>query len=238
MVRIVEDAPVAVEDHPAADRALNACAGPFGAFYDFYIERPRLMRLIGRALWGIDAGILYESMEAIASVPRGATVVDVPCGGGVAFRALRPDDDLRYIAADLDPRMLARAERRRRKRGLVQVELVRADMTALPFADGEADLFLSLSGIHMVEDKQQAVMEMARCLKPGGELVGTSFFSDCSRRARMLFELGRRRGHAMPPSRAELRQCLESAGLVAPTIGPQRGFAAFHARKLPEGGGE
>jgi hypothetical protein len=41
------------------DDTPNICAGPFGAFYDFYIERPWLMRLIGRAIWGIDASVTF-----------------------------------------------------------------------------------------------------------------------------------------------------------------------------------
>jgi SAM-dependent methyltransferase len=216
-----------------ADQVPNACAGPFGAVYDFYIERPWLMRAVGRAVWGIDASVLYTSMAAIEDAAPGSTIVDVPCGGGVAFRALRPERDVRYIAADLDPKILRRAERRARKRGLGQVEFVTADMTALPFADGEADLFLSYSGLHMVSDPAKAIAEIARCLKPGGKLVGTTFFSDCSRRARRLFEIGRRSGHPVPPGREEVASWLETGGLENAAIGPQPGFAAFSARKGP-----
>lgn len=60
--------------------------------------------------------------------------------------------------------MLCRAERRARKRALRQVELVTADMTALPFADGEADLFLSYSG-HPVPPRRE---EVARWLASSG----------------------------------------------------------------------
>jgi ubiquinone/menaquinone biosynthesis C-methylase UbiE len=209
----------------------NVCAGPFGAFYDFYIERPWLTRLVGRALWGIDASILYASMAPIAQAAAGATIVDVPCGGGVAFRALRPEQDVRYLAADLSPKMLKRAGRRARARSLKQVELLAADMMDLPLADGEVDLFLSYSGLHMVPDPQRAVAEMARCLRPGGQMVGTTFLSDASRRARALFKAGSYRGHPLPPSREDLRGWLEAAGFDEPTIGPQAGFAAFGGRK-------
>jgi SAM-dependent methyltransferase len=209
----------------------NVCAGPFGAFYDFYIERPWLMQAIGRAVWGIDSSLLYASMEPIARAPAGATIVDVPCGGGVAFRALSPGQDVRYLAVDLSPKMLRRAERRARARSLGQVELLEADMTALPFADGEVDLFLSYSGLHMVPKPERAVAEMARCLKPGGELIGTSFFSDASRRARALFKAGSYSGHPLPPRREDLRAWLGAAGFDRPTIGPQAGFAAFGGRK-------
>jgi SAM-dependent methyltransferase len=215
------------------ERVPNVCAGPFGAFYDFYIERPRLMQAIGRTLWGIDSSLLYASMEPLAQAPAGATIVDVPCGGGVAFRALRPELDVRYIAVDLSPKMLRRAERRARARSLKQVELLEADMTELPLADGEVDLFLSYSGLHMIPNPEQAVAEMARCLKPGGELIGTAFFSDASRRARALFKAGSYSGHPLPPDREDLRAWLEGAGFEQVAIGPQAGFAAFGGCKRP-----
>ena len=214
-----------------SDSVSNACAGPFGSFYSFYIERPWLMQRIGHLVWGIDSSVLYKSMESIGEVAPGATILDVPCGGGVAFRALDPDQDVRYVAADLDPKMLRRAERRARKRSLHQVELAVADMTALPFADAGADLFLSYSGLHMIDEPEQAVREIARCLKPGGRLVGTSFFSGERRRADRLFGLGARSGHALPPRRADLLGWLKSAGLDDPAVGSELGFAAFEARK-------
>lgn len=216
--------------HAMSDSVPNACAGPFGAFYDFYIERPWLVRRLGRLVWGVDSSSLYTSMEAIRQAPAGATIVDVPCGGGVAFRALAPGQEVRYVAADLDPKMLRRAERRARRRSLHQVEFAVADMTALPFADGEADLFLSYSGLHMLDQPERAVGEIARCLKPGGRLLGTSFFAGESPRADRLFGLGARSGHALPPRREDLLGWLESAGLAEPSIDPQPGFAVFEAR--------
>jgi ubiquinone/menaquinone biosynthesis C-methylase UbiE len=218
-----------------SDSVPNVCAGPFGALYSFYIERPWLMQRIGRIAWGVDSSVLYTSMDAIGQAAPGTTIIDVPCGGGVAFRALDPGWEVRYVAADLDPKMLRRAERRARRRSLRQVEFVVAEMTALPFADGEADLFLSYSGLHMVDDPGGAVGEIARCLKPGGRLLGTSFLAGESRRADRLFGLGARSGHPLPPRREDLLGWLESAGLAEATVGPQPGFAAFEARKPSPG---
>ncbi|MGH2904497.1 MAG: class I SAM-dependent methyltransferase [Solirubrobacteraceae bacterium] len=212
------------------DATPNVCAGPFGAFYDFYIERPWLMRLVGRALWGIDALVLYESMRSI-EIADGAMILDVPCGGGVAFRVLRPGQNVRYVAVDLSEKMLARARRRARARSLSQVEFVVADMTELPFADGEVDLFLSYSGLHMLSAPELAVQEIGRCLKPGGRLHGTTFLAGGSRRARALFGLGGLSGHPLPPPREELHKWLTAAGIADLSIGPQHGFVAFSGRK-------
>lgn len=116
----------------------NVCAGPFGAFYDFYIERPRLAQLIGRAVWGVDLAPLYRSMAAVAELPDGATVLDVPCGGGVALRALRPGQDVRWIAVDVEPKMLARCARRTGQNGsLVAAGELRAMLEKAGIADVE-----------------------------------------------------------------------------------------------------
>jgi SAM-dependent methyltransferase len=202
--------------------------------YDFCIERERLMRAVARAVWGIDMSVLYASMEAIGRVSDGATILDAPCGGGVAFRAIRPDQDVRYIAADLSEEMLARAQRRAKMRSLNNVEFAVADLCALPFADEQADLFLSYSGLHMLEDPEQAVREIGRCLKPGGELIGTVLLAEGSRRARTLSGIGRRRGYPVPPSGHDVRRWLTAAGIAEPTIEPERGFAMFRGRKPTE----
>ena len=163
------------------------------------------MQAIGRALWGIDASVLYDSMSLLSEVREGSTVLDVPCGGGVALRALPPERDVRYIAIDIDEAMLERARDRALRRGLSQVEFVEGDMLALPIEDEQADLVLSYSGLHMVSDTERAVEELARCLKPGGRLIGTTFLAGgnaarghcskpapvggthCRQRARILF---------------------------------------------------
>jgi ubiquinone/menaquinone biosynthesis C-methylase UbiE len=196
-----------------------------------YVERPWLMQVIGRALWGIDASVLYDSMGQLSEVGKGSTVLDVPCGGGVAFRGLLPGREVRYVAVDIDEAMLARARRRARRRGLSRVEFLAGDMLALPFDDAQADLVLSYSGLHMVSDPEPAVGELARCLKPGGRLVGTTFLAGGTRRARALLALGARRGHPLPPAREDLLRWLTDAGITDVQIGPQSGFAAFSGRR-------
>ncbi len=208
----------------------NVCAGPFGVFYDFYIERPRLAQLIGRTAWGVDIAPLYRSMAAIAQLPDGATVLDVPCGGGVALRALRAGQRVRWIAVDVEPKMLARCERRALEHGLADgtLELVEADMRALPLPDATADVCLAYSGLHMVEEPQAAVAELVRCLKPGGELRGATFVAEGSRRQRLLLGHGVRTGQNGPLiAAAELRRMLGDAGIADVEIAPERGLALF-----------
>lgn len=212
----------------------NVCAGPFGAFYDFYIERPWLAGAIGRAIWGVDLAPLYTSMAAIGQLEDGATILDVPCGGGVALRALRPGQRARWIAVDIEEAMLARFERRASERSAdgLEVELLQADMRALPLPDASADLCLGYSGLHMVAEPAAAAAELVRCLKPGGELVGSTFLAEGSRRQRLLLGQGERNGGNGPLGTSrELRSWLEDAGLADVAIDRDRGFAVFRGRR-------
>jgi ubiquinone/menaquinone biosynthesis C-methylase UbiE len=190
------------------------------------------MQVVGRALWGIDISAFYASMEVVDRVTDGATILDVPCGGGVAFRALRPNQNVRYIAADLSEEMLARARQRATQQSLSRIEFAVADMRALPFADEQADLFLSYNGLHMLEDPERAVTEITRCLKPGGELVGTTLLAEGSWQQQALIGIGRRRGFPVPPSRRDLRRWLTAAGIADPVIEPDHGLAVFRGHKM------
>jgi ubiquinone/menaquinone biosynthesis C-methylase UbiE len=138
---------------------------------------------------------------------------------------------VRYVAGDVSEKMLARAERRAKRRLLSQVEFAVADMRALPCGDGEADLIVSYSGLHMLKDPEPAVRELARCLKPGGELLGTTFLSEGSRSQRALFELDRRHGNPTPPRRNDLLDWFHKAGITEAAIESERGFGVFRGRK-------
>ncbi|HEY6780213.1 MAG TPA: class I SAM-dependent methyltransferase, partial [Thermoleophilaceae bacterium] len=118
------------------------------------------------------------------------------------------------------------------KRGLAQVETLEADMRRLPLADDSAELVCSYSGLHMIDDPEAAIAEFARVLKPGGQLLGSSFVSDGTRRQRVLFGAGERRGYAAPPrDGVTLRRLLEAAGLQDVKL-DGHGFVVFSARML------
>jgi hypothetical protein len=53
------------------ERRKDFYASPFGVAYSAYMERPRLGRLIARAVWGGDLTLYYESMSAIVSYATG-----------------------------------------------------------------------------------------------------------------------------------------------------------------------
>jgi ubiquinone/menaquinone biosynthesis C-methylase UbiE len=210
------------------DRNRRIFASPFGAVYDFYIRRERLARLIARLAWHSDIRPFYASMATVSAMPEGSTIVDAPCGSGVALRALRRGQRVRYLGYDLSPEMLRRARDRTRKLQLDQVELVEADMEALPLDQGSVDLLLSYFGLHCLPDPAAAVTEMARCLRPGGRLVGSSIVQGTRPLDRLRVRPG---AGAYGPvgTAADLREWLEDAGFGEVTLDLRGVFAYFGA---------
>lgn len=161
--------------------------------YDYGVEREWLARPVGALLWGTDTRGLYRTIRTLGVLPAGTAVLDVPCGGGLALRGLRRGQSIRYVAADISPVMLARARQQARKLGL-DVETVRADVARLPFDDNEFDICVSFNGLHCVPEPALAVRELARCLRPGGRLIGDTIVRSAGWRQELAFEAFRRFG--------------------------------------------
>jgi SAM-dependent methyltransferase len=217
-----------MERDQSSAEAANVCAGPFGAVYDFYIERPRLARLILGLMWGVDPRPFYRSIAAVGEVPEGATILDVPCGGGIGLRGLRPGQRVSWIGVDVEPAMLRRARRRAARFPMVEARLLEGDMLALPLEDGIADLCLSYGGLHCVPNPAAALAEMARCLRPGGRLLGSTFLAEGSRRQRWLL---RNDDFGHTGSADDLRRWLAERGLVDVAVDREDGLAVFSARR-------
>jgi SAM-dependent methyltransferase len=212
------------------ERNQRMFASPFGAVYDFYIWRERLSQLIARFAWHSDVRPFYASMAAIPAAPDGSTIVDAPCGSGVALRALRPEQRVRYLGYDLSADMLRRASRHVQKLGLEQVELACADTESLPREDGSADLFLSYFGLHCLPDPAAALREAGRCLRPDGRLVGSTIVLG----TRPLDRLRVRPGvgaYGPVGTEADLRGWLMDAGMTKIALDVRGVFSYFEARK-------
>ncbi len=211
-----------------APQMRNVCAGPFGAVYDYYIERPRLARAVLGAMWGVDPRPFYRSLDAIGELVDDTTVLDVPCGGGVALRGVRANQHLHWVGADLEPAMLRRAERRAARLPHLQSRFIQADMTNLPLDDASADLCLSFGGLHCIQSPMKALSEMRRCLRPGGRLIGSTFLADGSRRQRLLL---RNEDFGMVGNAEDLCTWLSEAGLIDVTVDRRDGLVVFNAKR-------
>lgn len=204
----------------------------WGAAYDFGVEHPAFSRRFAATMFRSDIDRFYQALGAVGTVPNGGSILDVPCGGGVALRGLRPTQRVRYVAADISDVMLERTQRRAAERGLSTVETVEADITRMPFDDGEFDLVVCFNGLHILPDPAAAVREMARVLKPGGRLVGDCILRGEVPQADVLIRVMRTAGiFGNPGTVDDLRGWLTSADLTVRSLEPSGAIAHFDAAR-------
>jgi SAM-dependent methyltransferase len=127
--------------------------------------------------------------HAIAPIPAGAVVVDIGCGAGtdLLLAARRAGPSGRAIGIDMTEAMRQRALDGAARCGLTNVEVRAGDATRLPIDDQSVDVVISNGVLNLVPDKERAVAEMARVLKPGGRaqigdiVIGEVLSEECLR---------------------------------------------------------
>jgi SAM-dependent methyltransferase len=202
------------------------------AAYDFGVEHERLGRIGGTLIWGADLSRFYRDIHALRTLVNGGRVLDVPCGGGIAFRGLPKEGSHRYVALDLSPVMLRRAQANAERHGLRDVGFVQASVTALPHQEGSFDLCLSYFGLHCFPDPPAALAEMARVLRPGGRLQGTAVVCGSGLRQDMVISLFQRSGtFGTVGTTEDLSSWLTTAGLDEIRVDRDGAVAFFSARR-------
>jgi ubiquinone/menaquinone biosynthesis C-methylase UbiE len=202
------------------------------AIYAAGAKNDRVATVGAWAMWGADMRRMFADVGRLADVPAGASVLDIPCGGGFAFRGLRPGQAIRYVAADISPYMLQQA-RREASRLEVQdaIEFIEADVTALQFADASFDSCVTYNGLHCLPDPRAALGELTRVLKPGGTLRGTSCVTGRGRRQDAMVALSRRAGaFGNTPHAGDIATWLTEFGLHDVTVEASGAVEFFEAR--------
>ena len=111
-------------------------------------------------------GSFYDSIAAdiAATLPAGASVLDVGCGPGhLTSRLAALGFDATGI--DLDPAMVERATARGGG------HYGAADVASLPFDDGVFDLVVSTLSMHHWTDVHAGLAEIARVVRPEGRVL-------------------------------------------------------------------
>lgn len=110
---------------------------------------------------------------SLGPLTPGETVLDIGCGAGVdslvAARLVGPRG--RVVGVDVTVEMLSRARANLELTGLANVSFKPASAEALPFLDREFDVVISNGVFNLTVDKEQALREAHRVLKPGGRLM-------------------------------------------------------------------
>jgi len=128
--------------------------------------------------------------------------------------------------------MLQRARAEADRRGIHRIEFVEADVEALPFEDRSFELVVTYTGLHCFPDPPAAITEMARVLKPGGELRGTSVIKRAGLRQDAFVRLMQAGGVFGPgQTLADLEASLADAGLVKAKVSRNGALAYFSARR-------
>jgi demethylmenaquinone methyltransferase/2-methoxy-6-polyprenyl-1,4-benzoquinol methylase len=107
-----------------------------------------------------------------AQVRRGDRVLDLAGGTGdiAALLKSRVGDEGEIVLGDINAGMLSVGRDRMTDRGLVKgMEYVQCNAEALPFPDNSFNLVTIAFGLRNVTDKDAALREMFRVLKPGGQ---------------------------------------------------------------------
>lgn len=103
----------------------------------------------------------------------GELVLDAACGTGLTARNVQ-QAGVRTVALDLSPQSLRYLKQR--LPASAPVDLVCADLTALPFAEGVFDKVLCANALQQLPDadrRNEALAELARVGRPGARVVVT-----------------------------------------------------------------
>jgi ubiquinone/menaquinone biosynthesis C-methylase UbiE len=108
---------------------------------------------------------------------EGSRVLDVCCGSGAsaipAAELVGPSGSV--LGIDLADRLLTLAQQKARQRALQNITFRVGDMLELDYQAASFDAVLCVFGIFFVPDMPEAVRELWRFVRPGGELAITTW---------------------------------------------------------------
>ena len=157
------------------------------------------------AKWGIDYGDVGQAQvraklrKALGATPERPFGDALEIGAGTGYftlNLLQLGTIERATATDISPGMLATLRASAERLGL-EVETVRTEAEALPFADASFDLVFGHAILHHIPDLERAFSEFQRVLRPGGTLA---FCGEPSRYGDRIAALPKRAGLLAAPA--------------------------------------
>jgi SAM-dependent methyltransferase len=109
----------------------------------------------------------------LAQLHHGEIVLDLGSGGGidVLLSAKRVGPTGKVFGLDMTDEMLELARDNQRKAGIENVEFLKGEIEEIPLSDNSVDVIISNCVMNLSPDKDRALAEAHRVLKPGGRLA-------------------------------------------------------------------
>lgn len=110
---------------------------------------------------------------ALAGLSEGEIVLDLGSGGGidVLLSAQRVGPSGKAYGLDMTDEMLSLARQNQQKSGITNAEFLKGDIEQIPLPDNHVDVLISNCVINLAVDKDKALGEAFRVLKPGGRFA-------------------------------------------------------------------
>jgi SAM-dependent methyltransferase len=121
----------------------------------------------------VKASLGCGNPTALAKLNPGDIVLDLGSGGGidVLLSARRVGPAGKAYGLDMTDEMLALARENQRKAGVVNAEFLKGEIERIPLPDNSVDVIISNCVINLSTDKDKALREAFRVLKPGGRFA-------------------------------------------------------------------
>ena len=110
---------------------------------------------------------------SLGKINQGENILDIGCGAGVdtILAAIIVGSKGSVVGVDIVPEMIARAESNLQMMGLDNVNFQQVSGEQLPFSGDTFDVVISNGVINLIPDKEAAMSEIIRVLKPTGRLM-------------------------------------------------------------------
>lgn len=121
----------------------------------------------------INASLGCANPLVFGELKDGETVLDLGSGGGidVLIASKYVGSTGKVYGLDMTDEMLSLANTNKQKMGVENVEFLKGYIEEIPLENDEIDVILSNCVINLCEDKEKALSEAYRVLKPGGRLA-------------------------------------------------------------------